>query len=183
VFVVDTNVLLYATNEDSPEHGRCRGLLDEWLRSPAPWCLTWGIVYEFLSASTYRREVEHPASPAEAWSFIARLLESPGLEVLTETERHAAMARLTFEEISGLSGRHLHDAHVAILMREHGISRIVTCDAGFRRFPFIEVVDPLSGSWEVHESRPGGPHPASVARYGRRPARRKPARTAARGRR
>ena len=40
----------------------------------------------------------------------------------------------------------IHDAHTAILMREHGIRRIVTRDADFHRFPFLEVVDPLAGS-------------------------------------
>ena len=29
-------------------------------------------------------------------------------------------------------------------MREHGLSRICTRDTDFRRFPFLEVVDPLS---------------------------------------
>jgi toxin-antitoxin system PIN domain toxin len=173
MFVVDTNVLLYATNTASPEHGRCRRLVEEWHRSPSPWCLTWGIVYEFLSASSHRRELERPRSLAEAWKFVVQLLDSPGLEVLIETDRHAAIAAMTFAEVPGLSGRHLHDAHVAILMREHGISRIVTRDTGFQRFPFLEVVDPLTGSWEVHESRPGGPHPSSRARYGRASAQRK----------
>ncbi|GIW53056.1 MAG: hypothetical protein KatS3mg081_2411 [Gemmatimonadales bacterium] len=32
----------------------------------------------------------------------------------------------------------------AILMREHGVRRIYTRDADFHRFPFIEVLDPLS---------------------------------------
>jgi predicted nucleic acid-binding protein len=31
----------------------------------------------------------------------------------------------------------------AILMREHGISTIYTRDADFRRFPFLQVVDPV----------------------------------------
>jgi len=28
-------------------------------------------------------------------------------------------------------------------MREHGIHRVVTRDADFHRFPFLEVTDPL----------------------------------------
>jgi len=27
MFVVDTNVLIYAVNADAPEHGRCRALM------------------------------------------------------------------------------------------------------------------------------------------------------------
>jgi len=36
-----------------------------------------------------------------------------------------------------------HDAHTAILMREHGIRRICTRDFDFNQFSFLEVVDPL----------------------------------------
>ena len=36
----------------------------------------------------------------------------------------------------------VHDMHIAALMREHGISRICTMDAGFRRFPFLSVEEP-----------------------------------------
>jgi predicted nucleic acid-binding protein len=28
-------------------------------------------------------------------------------------------------------------------MREHGVSRIVTRDMDFHRFPFLEVIDPV----------------------------------------
>jgi len=183
VFVVDTNILVYAANIDCVEHGRCSQLVGGWRDSPAPWCVTHGILYEFLSVITHRSELASPWSVAKAWGFVESLLDSPGLQVLTETPRHVEIARRTFAEVSDLSGRHLHDAHVAILMREHGISRIVTRDTGFHRFPFLEVVDPLTESWEVHESRPGGPHPSSRARYGRARIQRKKSRTRIPGRR
>ena len=48
-----------------------------------------------------------------------------------------------FAQMPELVGNVLHDAHTAILMREHGIHRVVTRDAGFHRFPFLEVTDPL----------------------------------------
>jgi len=37
----------------------------------------------------------------------------------------------------------LHDAHTAILMREHGIRQICTRDSDFNQFTFLEVIDPL----------------------------------------
>ena len=36
--------------------------------------------------------------------------------------------------------------HAAVLMREHGVSRICTRDSDFRSFPFLTVVDPLRES-------------------------------------
>jgi uncharacterized protein len=78
-----------------------------------------------------------------AWDFIATLLESPGLDILVPTERHASVAGHVLSEHPELAGNILHDAHTAILMREHGIARICTRDTDFARFPFIEIVDPL----------------------------------------
>ncbi len=49
-----------------------------------------------------------------------------------------------FHEIPALTGNLVHDAHTAVLMREHGVRRIYTRDADFRRFPFLEPIDPLS---------------------------------------
>lgn len=41
-----------------------------------------------------------------------------------------------------LAGNLLHDAHTAILMREHGVRRIATKDTDFRRFSFLVPFDP-----------------------------------------
>jgi len=45
-----------------------------------------------------------------------------------------------------LAGNLFHDAHTAILMREHGVARICTRDADFNQFPFLEVIDPVRAS-------------------------------------
>jgi hypothetical protein len=143
VFVVDTNVLVYAANSSVPEHQRCRSLVESWRTSSLPWFLTWPIAYEFLRVVTHPRVLEEPLAVTKAWDFLDALLTSPALTLLVPSARHRQVARSTFDEYPDLSGNLLHDAHTAILMREHGIRRIVTRDADFLRFPFVEVVDPL----------------------------------------
>jgi len=49
----------------------------------------------------------------------------------------------TISELPGLGGNLMHDLHTTVLMCEHGVSRIRTRDAHFRRFPLLTVVDPL----------------------------------------
>ena len=66
--------------------------------------------------------------------------------MLVATSRHVAVLTQTLAELPDLRGNVLHDAHIAVLMREHGVSRICTRDAGFRRFPFLTALDPL-GDW------------------------------------
>ena len=144
MFVVDTNVLLHAANTAAPEHARCRELLDSWRRQPYPWHVTWGILYEFVRVATHPRVFPRPWGAVPAWSFVQSLLRSPGLSVLQETSRHSDVARAVLAGRPPMAGNLVFDAHTAVLMREHGVSRIYTRDTAFHSFPFVEVVDPLA---------------------------------------
>ncbi len=143
MFVVDANVLVYAANVAASEHAACRALLESASRGRAPWFLTWPILFEFLRIVTHRRVLERPRPLAEAWSFLEALFASPSLRLLRPSRRHAEVARQTFGELPDLRGNVLHDAHTAILMREHGVAAIYTRDTDFHRFPFLDVLDPL----------------------------------------
>lgn len=144
MFVVDTNILVYAANRNAPEHVRCRELIEVWRRQASPWYLSWKIVYEFLRVTTHPRVLPHPWSLDQARRFMDSLFASPALIVLAESDRHADVAGEVFKELGiSLSGNLIHDAHTAVLMREHGIRRIYTRDADFHRFGFLEVIDPL----------------------------------------
>lgn len=143
MLVVDTNVLVYAADADSPFHAACREWLERQRESPGAWYTTWPVLYEFLRVTTHARVMRSPWRLAQAWSFVRALLASPGLDLLSPTDRHAEVAESVVAELPELSGNLLHDAHTAILMREHGIRRICTRDTDFHRFGFLEVVDPL----------------------------------------
>lgn len=143
MFVVDTNVLVYAADERAPEHERCRALLEGWRGRNGAWYLTWGIGYEFLRVVTHPRVFRRPWSADQALRFLVALRESPGLGILVPTERHARVLAEVFGEVPLLAGNLMHDAETAVLMREHGIRLICTRDTDFHRFPFVEPVDPL----------------------------------------
>ena len=145
MFVVDTNILLYAADRDAPEHVVCRDLVLQWREQPSPWHVTWGIVYEFLRVATHRNVFRKPFSSREAWGFIEAVLASPSLSILVETDRHSNVASGVFADMPGpgIVGNLVFDAHTAILMKEHGIEIIYTHDRDFRRFPFFQVVDPI----------------------------------------
>lgn len=144
MFLVDTNLLLYAADRAFPEHERARGLVEAWRQQVTPWYTTWGIVYEFLRVATHPRVLRAPWSAPDAWRFVGALLASPALGILVHTDRHALVAAEVLSEVPALRGNLLHDAHTAVLMREHGIHRIYTRDTDFHRFTFLDVVDPLA---------------------------------------
>ena len=141
---MDTNVLVYAADASAPEHERCRTLLERWRRQQGAWYLTWGNCYEFLRVVTHPRVLRHPWTGHAAASFLAALRQSPGLGMLVPTERHAAVLSEVLEDVPMISGNLWHDTETAVLMREHGIRRICTRDTDFARFPFVEIVDPLT---------------------------------------
>jgi toxin-antitoxin system PIN domain toxin len=145
VFVVDTNLLLYASHRRFAQHRQASSLLERWRREAEPWFATWGILYEYLRVSTHRRVLERPISATEAWSFLESLLASPHFGVLAETEIHARVLSELVRQHSWVSGNLLHDFHTAALMREHGITEIRSADSDFRKFGFLRVVNPLEG--------------------------------------
>jgi toxin-antitoxin system PIN domain toxin len=142
MFVVDTNILVYAADEDSPFHERCRARLEEWRRQTTPWYATWGTVYEFLRVITHPRVFRQPWTGPQAWSFVEALLASPTFGLLVPSERHARVAAEVMRGAEYVRGNLFLDARTAILMREHGIKTIYTRDTDFHRFPFVEPVDP-----------------------------------------
>lgn len=144
MFIVDTNILVYAADEDSPFHKRCNKLIEEWRKQASAWYVTWGILYEFLRVITHPRVFRHPWPVLQAWEFVETLLASPSLGILIPTERHAEVAAEVVKKSPSLSGNLLYDAQTAILMREHGIKRIYTRDTDFHRFSFLEPVDPTT---------------------------------------
>lgn len=135
MLLVDTNILVYAVNLDSTFHAPCGAWLKRQQHRPGAWYTTWPIVYEFLSVTTHPRILPHPFSASQAWQFVTALLVSPGLSVLVPTDRHADVAGQVIAEFPRLAGSIFHDAHTAILMREHGVRQICTRDTGFLPVP------------------------------------------------
>ena len=84
-----------------------------------------------------------PFSLAEAKKGLEPYLDNPQFQILVETPEHAA----SFQEICALlpsaRGNFIHDCHYATLLKEHGIQRIMSTDTDFKKFGFLEVINPL----------------------------------------
>lgn len=140
---IDTTVLIHAEVESSARHHRARQLLRHLAEGAAPWAIPWPCLYEFLRVVTHPR-VFHPPMPLDiALSDLMALLRSPSLVLLSETERHPDVMVGLLRE-SGATGNLIHDAHIAALCIEHGISALVTGDRDFARFRALRITDPFS---------------------------------------
>lgn len=140
---IDTNVLVFSEITSSPFHRTARSLLVELAQGAEPWALPWPCVYEFLRVVTHSR-VYHPPVPMDrARADLVRVLASPSVVLLAETARHPEILEKVLAT-SGVSGNLVHDAHIAALCIEHGVSELLTGDRDFLRFEGIRVVNPFA---------------------------------------
>jgi len=143
MFVVDTNILLYAVNPDASEHQAARDLLEAWRAGDRPWFVTWGIIYEFLRVSTHPRIFPAPIALTESRAWVAALLFGGTDRILVATDRHAGVLAELVSSHPRVRGNPVHDLHIATLMMEHGVPEIRTADTDFHQFGFLRVVNPL----------------------------------------
>ena len=90
---VDTNVLVHAYREDASQHELAKTVLVGLLRSGRPLAVPLPCVYEFLRVVTHERIFIPPTPLAAALDAVDRLLESPGVWLLTPTQRHPQILR------------------------------------------------------------------------------------------
>lgn len=138
---VDTNVLVYSEIVSSTHHQTARLLLTELAEGRVPWAIPWPCVYEFLRVVTHPRVFSPPVPLAIALHDLDQILGSPTLVLLSETERHGEVMTTVVRE-SGVTGNLVHDAHIAALCIEHGVSELFTGDRDFSRFP-VRITNPF----------------------------------------
>jgi len=105
------------------------------LSEGTPWCLTWGIIYEFLRVATHSRVFPQPLPASQACRFLGALLERDEVTILVPSARHWELLNRTLGELHHPAGNLLHDVATAALMREHGVQEIVTADTDSLQFP------------------------------------------------
>ena len=141
-FAVDTNILLYASNEASPHQRKARAFLDEAVTGPEILFLTWPVIFGYLRISTHAAVFPRPLTPETAMANIERLLSSPHVRLLQEDDFFWETYKRVAEDIVS-RGKAVADAHLATLLLHHGIRVLYTNDSDFRKFRFLEVRNPF----------------------------------------
>ncbi|AKJ64187.1 type II toxin-antitoxin system VapC family toxin [Kiritimatiella glycovorans] len=139
MFLIDTNILLHAVNRESADSQKTSAFLRALPKQSECWGLSWNVLYEFMRVATHPRVFSAPLTQPQAWQFISALLNCPNCMLVSETGLHAETLAECAEKTPRLGGNILHDFHTAVLMREHGITEIVTFDQDFRAFPWITI--------------------------------------------
>jgi toxin-antitoxin system PIN domain toxin len=139
---LDTNVLLYASDADSPFHPAALTLLNRLARGPELLTLFWPVLLGYLRIATRHGLFRNPLSPAAAVESVERLIQRRHVRVLGEADGFW----VHFRDVSGAvnaRGDLVADAHIVALMRQHGVREIWTHDRDFRKFDGIVMRDPF----------------------------------------
>lgn len=140
---VDANVLLYASDEQSPRHEVARRLLERLAAGPGIVYLFWPVAMTYLRIATHPGIFENPLEPQAARMNLGALLDRPHVRSPGEATGFWAIYRGTVGQ-DVVRGNLVPDSHIAALMRQHGVSTIWTSDRDFRRFPDITAQDPYA---------------------------------------
>ncbi|MFN2464648.1 MAG: TA system VapC family ribonuclease toxin [Candidatus Dormibacteria bacterium] len=142
--LVDTNLLIYATFEDVPEHRRARAWLEEELAAGEGMVvLCWPVVYAFVRLVTSPRVFGRHALPIKkAWATAGSLLAQPAVRLVVPGKGHARLAA-ELAGTPGLRSEDVPDIEIAALAIEHGLT-LASHDHGFRRFQGVRHLDPLA---------------------------------------
>ncbi len=143
MIAVDTNILVYAHRADSDWHLSADTSLTKLAESGVPWAIPWPCIHEFIAIVTHPRIYNPPTPLADAIEQVECWLEAPGLVLLSEAPSYwASFGRLLGK--AKVIGPRVHDARVAALCLQYGVTELWTADRDFGRFREIAVSNPLT---------------------------------------
>ena len=142
-FAIDVNILLYASDAGSRHHARAKAFLDGCIRRSGVFYLAWPTLMSFLRMATHPAIFGNPLSPDQAMANVESLVRLPHVRVLFEEEGFWETYRAVTNDVP-TRGNLVPDAHLAAILRLHGVRVLYTHDRDFRKFPFLSVTNPLA---------------------------------------
>lgn len=141
MIVVDVNLLIYAVNEDSPDHKRAKSWLEVAVSGTETVGLPWIVLLAFLRLTTRPGLFQKPLSVDAAFQVVDAWLQQPSVTVPEPTARHLQMMRDLISPL-GTAGNLTSDAYLAALAIEQG-AELCSSDNDFGRFNRLRWRNPL----------------------------------------
>jgi toxin-antitoxin system PIN domain toxin len=139
---VDANVLVYASNNADPLHEPALELVRRLADGPELVYLFWPTLMAYLRIVTHPAILPRPLAPRDAMRNVEALLDRPHVRTPGELDGFWPIFRATAGDRP--RGNDVPGAHLAALMRQHGVRFVYTRDRDFRRFDGIDARDPFA---------------------------------------
>jgi uncharacterized protein len=140
MIVVDSNVLLYAYNQEALHHDSCSRWLTNALNGSEIIGLPWQSALAFIRVSTHPKIYTQPMATEVATRLVSGWLERPQVVSLSPESRYWSILHEQLR-LAQVRGPMVMDAALAALAIEHGAS-LCTTDRDFRRFDGLRLIDP-----------------------------------------
>ena len=142
MIAVDTNVLVYAHRMEVAFHERAFACVKTLAEGNQPWGIPVSCLHEFLSIVTNPKIFRPASSFEQALDQIEAWLGSPQVHILHSGAQHwRVLSDLTRK--AKLQGGQFHDARIAAICIENGVSVLYSADRDFGRFKGLKTVNPL----------------------------------------
>jgi len=142
---LDTNVLIYAANEDSREHLQALKVVQEMLANPESWILADQVLFEFYKALRNPKILEKPLTASEAAQRIRFLREDIGVaRCCYELGDWAPV----WEQLAqpATPAQRTHDIVLGITLKKNGVKSFYTRNTkDFQSIGFPDLINPIDG--------------------------------------
>ena len=139
---LDTNVLLYATNSDCPEHGVARSLVQRALAEPGEWIVADQVYFELYRLLRNPAVLESPLGASEAADLVQWYRSRSGWS-------HCAWEPGMMQSLSAhwrqsdFAARNTFDLVLAVTLHRNGVTEFYTRNtADFSDLGLFRVVAP-----------------------------------------
>lgn len=142
LYLLDTNILVYAKMKGMPEHPTVSAWLAETVADPVSEILVCETsLLAFLRISTNTKIFDPPLDLDDARDYLSQFLSIDTVRIFSPTTHHffdVADLGLKHE----MTGRHIMDAHLAAIAMSTG-AILVTRDCDFKKIPYLKTLNPL----------------------------------------
>lgn len=139
---VDTNILVYAFIQQAAFHDKALKCITELAEGDEQWAIPWPCIHEFLAITTNPKLFNPPIAQSLSIRCVEAWLDSPSLALIAEDQNY--FAQLKDKLVEGhIIGGMVHDARIAALCIQAGVTELLTADRDFSRFTGLRIVNPL----------------------------------------
>lgn len=140
---LDTNILLYAANEDAAEHAVCKMFLQSIADNSADWVVADQVYFELYVALRNPKIMERPMSAAEAANHVSTVRNELGI-MHCGYQPECWNTAIRSMKSDDFPFRRTHDTVLAATLLAHGVKVFYTRNTkDFLASGFDQVVNPV----------------------------------------
>lgn len=140
---LDTNILVYGSNEDAPEYGKARKLIESLAETPQDWIIADQVLIETYRALRNPALMQHPLSATEASALLHFYREEAGCRRCCY-ELGTWIPLQKYLNSTRFDPRKTFDAVLAVTLLSNAVDTFYTRNTkDFKQFGFRTLINPI----------------------------------------